>query len=323
VLVFNLSWLPGHLRAVARTPDAANFSPDCFGPPELIAAQRGLWSRLGWSGYGWCDGWATTDQDVMPFEPDPNDPNAPGFGQLVTGTWGDHAFVLAVEFFRPLTDWASVFPDDPNLAATAAAMHASAGIGVGVINDAAEVVFLVTAGDDIWHDTGRFRGLLVLGWQPWSPWPSRLMYYCGNEGSQQEFQRCLDEAAIDRNACLQRARNDLWECLLDHGLAGGAIGTFLGCVAGGFKSGMGAGAIKALLIACGLGALVGFAVAIAQCLLRYYFDKKGCELEYRSAVARCLLLCPPPSPPSTPHPPLPPRPPVGPPAPPLDDPNMP
>ena len=288
-----------------------------------MQTQAGLWERLGWSGYSGCQAWATTDQDVLPAEPDPNDPNAPDFAQLVTGTWGDHSFVLGVAQFRPLTDWAALFPDDPNLAATAAAMNANAGLGVGVINESAEVVFLVLAGDDIWHDSGRFRGLLVLDWQPWSPWTSRLLYYCGDEPAQQQFQRCMKEAAINRNACLLRARNELAECALDQGLGGGAVGMFLGCVAGGLRGGMGVAAIKELLVACGLGALVGFAVALVQCLIRYRADRENCDINYRRDVARCLLLCPPPTVPPTPHPPLPPHTPARPPMPSFGDPNRP
>lgn len=324
VLMLNLCWLPTRLRAWARPSTAAPATADCLGPPLLVDMQAGLWERLGWSGYSWCEAWATTDQDAGPVAPDPNEPNAPEFGQLLTGVWADQPFVLSVEQFWPLTDWAAVFPDDPNLAATATAMNANAGFGVGVINESAEVVFLVVAGDDIWHGGGRFRGLLVLGWHPWSPWTSRLLYYRGDDQNQQEFQRCINEAEINRRACLDLAFNELMRCLISDALVAGAVGGAVGCLISGFKRGAGVAGIKALLAWCGLGALVGFAVQILACILDYLADKDACKIRYRRDLARCRLLCPPPSPPAQPErPPLPPHPPAGPPMPALNDPNTP
>ncbi len=94
-------------------------------------------------------------------------------------------------------------------------------------------------------------------------------------------------------ACLDIAEAELDHCWASNGLLGPAVGAIVGCMVRAMAGGAGLGgvaAVKAVLIWCGVGGIVGAVVAIAQCYLRYDQDLENCMIRYTLGARRCVAL---------------------------------
>lgn len=114
---------------------------------------------------------------------------------------------------------------------------------------------------------------------------------CGE--NQEAFNDCRDAAAINFRRCITQADNDFDTCLINNGVIGGLIGGFIGCVVGKLKFSPAGGplAVKAILIGCAFGALVGAALAIWQCYNSWKNAKHDCEIDLDADLDICWLLC--------------------------------
>jgi len=84
-LVFNLCWLPTHLRSKALAETVEPVPADCYAPEPLWSTHEALWEHMGWTGLTRCDLLAIIDQDITECAPEPPDPRTyPKTGHLGT-----------------------------------------------------------------------------------------------------------------------------------------------------------------------------------------------------------------------------------------------
>lgn len=273
VLVFNLLWLPTELKA--DLPE-----PACSLPIELgylQGRQSALYDWLGWISYDICeDMFLLTDQEVLGADPD----------LTIQAQREATAFEFTVTSCLLYQDWNN-YDLDPDEVVDLLQVNASASVILGKIDGVVEFVALTTSFDDPNNEMPRTNALCVLDWR-FVPPDEAAFYNCIKDP--EGYADCLDTAHNERIFCRATAQNDFERDVNNLGIEKG-VGTLIGCVVGALKSGGGISiaAIKAILIGCGVGFLIGIAASIWVAYSNYKHALQACENRYTRDVYACRI----------------------------------
>ena len=253
----------------------------CSIPVDLsfvAANQRVAYEQLFLAPYDACeDLFLLIDEEVLAPDPD----------YVILGTRGDETFDLVVTAMVPFNDWEE-YDLPPLTVSDLLAANATASVIRGVMDDYLQFMALTVSFDDPGGSLPRTHAIMLMATEPES---LSADYNC--PGNQEAFDECRDNAALDFHGCQVKADNDFSTCAWNDGAIGGGIGGFLGCVLGKIKLGGVGGpvAVKGILIGCGIGALVGAALAVWRCYNLWKNDMHDCYIDYDTDLQKCWLLC--------------------------------
>jgi len=270
---------------VGRSPARQTIPPaqavDCDVPPGLALLQQSqqrAYEQLFREPYDICqDLFLLIDEEV-----DHTDPN-----YVMYGRRGNEGFDFIVTGMTSVDDWPA-YGLPAGTVANLAATSATASIVFGVINGNYSFVALVVSFDDPRSVLPRTHAMMLLGAESIV---STLDFDCGDR--RDEYDRCVAEAGIDRDLCVDKAKDDFDTCAVNDSLIGAGLGGFLGCVLGRLAKGAATGpaGVQKVLIGCAAGAIVGAAIALWRCYNQWKNNNHDCYLDYAAGLLKCWLIC--------------------------------
>lgn len=99
---------------------------------------------------------------------------------------------------------------------------------------------------------------------------------------------CMLDAFLDFDLCMIDTNDNWSDCLVENGLLQGGAGALVGCLSGAASSGISHINWAAVLIGCGLGALLGSLLTILGCYDAYMIDVNNCRNALNNRIQSCM-----------------------------------
>jgi hypothetical protein len=273
-LVLNLSWGPVAIKALASEQQIAAIPYNPWS--DIAASQANAFDCLGWENHSFRDDmWVAIDEEILAPDPDYDMAGLRGLS--------DHFDFTVTKMNWQSGDWAS-YSLGARVLADLQATNSTASFVQGFINSDVKFAGLTVSFDDPLGELPRQHHLFIMDGERT---PLEIKYRCDKDPD--GYDDCVDEAGDDLGTCKTVADNDFSTCCYRDGATGAGVGGFLGCVIGKLKTGGAAGAagVKVILVLCGLGALVGAAVAIFGCYLDFKNDIANCYVFFQNDLDDC------------------------------------